>query len=118
MPDLSAIEQIIAKKRIVEIEGVELILKVPKKLSDAISIRQQVIKSQHDMSDEDMASLGLNTATKTVAICLEIDEEMAGQLVLASGGEFGVLAREAFALCGLRNVMDRAMAEGINENPT
>ena len=114
---VNLIRKLLSRERVIKVGDDELRLSVPS-VAAAIAVRQRTAELQ-DAKDDGVVAAGLKITTAAVAACIDgLKEDDAARLVLATGGEFGDLAREAMSLCGLGSTLQRALAEGGADDPT
>ena len=112
---LAAIDRLVARTETVKIRGETLKLHAPA-VNRAKSIRSDVFARSGKKSEE--ATMALRAAAMAVAACLPgLTERAAEGLVIATGGEWGVLSRKALGLCGLSRFVEDAF-EGGAADPT
>ena len=112
--NLEAIVEIASRNKTIEVEGRTIELSCP-----SVVAAKQLRKSIYEMAGENDPTVALEAAILCVQACINgISEKLAGQLVLATGGEFGELATVAMNLSGLGRLTAKAIEEGHTDFPT
>ena len=112
--NLEAIAEIVSRDKTIEVEGRTITLRCPGVMA-AKKLRERI----YGMASDNDPTVALEASILCVQVCINgISEELAGQLVMATGGEFGELATEALNLSGLGKLTAQALQEGHADFPT
>ena len=120
MGNKTAIANILGKKKSVMVlnETVELSVPDVEKAHEALAVLKQAISNRkiEDISIGEQMDVARELSVKCIAATVKIDETMAEQLYMISGGETSHLATAAKELCGVP--VNPVGEDDVMEDPT